>query len=181
MSSFFPHVAVDWRLEEPAALRRLSLSLVLMAVATGVLLRLYRVALLSLAGEPGWVTIVAAVAVGVAFLVGMATLHLGNFPLARWYWRAPLFGALAAVAELATSLLLTLAGAERLGSARAVVRNWSEMVLFVLLTRTLLVVLFAALLAAVVQGVRRWLVHRDRRDHTLRMAHEEQLRHSGHP
>ena len=39
---------------------------------------------------------------------------------------------------------------------------------------------FAALLAAVVQLVRRWLVHRDQRDGTLRMAHEEQLRHSGH-
>ena len=55
MSSFFPRAAVDWRLEEPAALRRLSLSLPVMAIATGVLLRLYRVALLSLDGDPGWV------------------------------------------------------------------------------------------------------------------------------
>ena len=181
MSSFFPRTAVDWRLEEPAALRRLSLSLVLMAAATGVLLRLYRAALLTLAGDPGWLLVVASIAFGVAFLVGMATLHLGNFPLARWYWRAPLFGAVAAVAELATSLLLTLVGHEPLGSGRAGMRDWSEMLVFVLLTRTLAVVLFAAVLAAVVQLVRRWLVHRDHRDDTLRAMHEEQLRHTRHP
>lgn len=179
MSSFFPRAAVDWRLEEPAALRRLSLSLVLMAVVTGVLLRAHRAALL--ASDAGGLAFAAAAALWVVLLVGMAALHLGNFPLARWYWRAPLFGLGVALTELAVSLLLTVVGVERLGSGRAGVGDWSDMVLRVLLTRTLLVVLFAALLAAVVQGVRRWLVHRDHRDATLRMAHEEQLRHSGHP
>ena len=181
MSGFFPRTAVDWRLQEPAALRRLSLSLPLMAVVTGVLLRLYRATALPLASDAGWLALGASVALGVVFFIGMATLHLGNFPLARWYWRAPLFGLAAAGAEVATSLLLTLAGAEPLGSGRALVRDWGDMVLFTLLTRTIAVVLFAALLAAVVQVVRRWLVHRDDRDGTLRMAHEEQLRHSGHP
>lgn len=181
MSGFFPRTAVDWRLEEPAALRRVSLSLPLVATLTGVLLRLYRAAALPLASDAGWLAFAAAVAFGAVFFIGMATLHLGNFPLARWYWRAPLFGLIAAGAELATSLLLTLAGAEPLGSGRAVVRDWSGMVVFTLLTRTLVVVLFAALLAAVVQLVRRWLVHRDDRGGTLRMAQEEQLRHSGNP
>lgn len=180
MSAFFPRTAVDWRLEEPAALRRLSLSLPVVAAATGVLLRLYRAAALPVASDAGWIAFGAAIALGVVFFIGMATLHLGNFPLARWYWRAPLFGLVAAIAELATSLLLTLAGAEPLGSGRAVLRDWSDMLLFTVLTRTLAVVLFAALLAAVVQVVRRWLVHRDHRDHTLRMAHDEQLRHSDH-
>jgi hypothetical protein len=181
MSSFFPRAAVDWRLEEPAALRRLSLSLPVMAVATGVLLRLYRVALLSLDGDPGWVTIAAAVAVGVAFLVGMATLHLGNYPVHRWLWRAPLFGLVAALAEVATSLLLTLVGREPLGSGRAAIADWSAMAVRVVLTRVVIVTLFALVLAGVVQLVRRWLVHRDHRDHTLQAVHEEHVRHGGHP
>ena len=92
MPSFFPRHTVEWRLEEPAAFRRLSLSLVEMAVLTGVTLRLYRAIVLTLAAQPGWLFVGVSVAVGAAFLVGMATLHLGNYPLHRWLWRAPAFG-----------------------------------------------------------------------------------------
>ena len=42
MSSFFPRNTVEWRLEEPAAFRRLSLSLVEMALLAGIVLRVLR-------------------------------------------------------------------------------------------------------------------------------------------
>ena len=181
MPSFFPRSTVEWRLEEPAAFRRLSLSLVEMAVLTGVALRLYRAILLSLAGEPGWGVVAAGIAVGVAFLVGMATLHLGNYPVHRWLWRAPLFGLVAALAEVATSLLLTLVGREPLGSGRAAMADWSAMAVRVVLTRVVIVTLFALVLAGVVQVVRVWLLRRADRDHTRRAVHDEHARHAGHP
>jgi hypothetical protein len=179
MSTFFPRHSIEWRLEEPAAFRRLSLSLVEMAVLTGVALRLYRALLLSLAGQPGWMVVGAGVAVGTAFLVGMATLHLGNFPVHRWLWRAPLFGVVAALAELATSLALTMLGREPLGTARAATADWLGMVPFVLATRVLTVVVFALVLALVVQAVRVWLLRHEHRDHTLHAVHDEQARRSG--
>jgi hypothetical protein len=182
MPSFFPRQAVEWRLEEPAAFRRLSLSLVEMAVLTGVTLRLYRAIVLSLTAQPGWLGVGVGVAVGAAFLVGMATLHLGNFPVHRWLWRAPLFGLVAAVAELATSLALTLLGREPLGTARAATADFAGLVPFVLVTRVLTVVAFAAVLGLVVQAVRVWLLRHEHRDHTLQAVHDEHVRQSGsHP
>ena len=182
MSSFFPRHTIEWRLEEPAAFRKLSLSLVEMAVLTGVVLRLYRAIVLSLAAQPGWLFVGASMAVGAAFLVGMATLHLGNYPVHRWLWRAPLFGLVAAAAELATSLVLVLLGREPMGTGRATRDDWLSMVPSVLLSRLLTVVLFALVLAGVVQLVRVWLLRRDHREHTLRAVHDdhvrqEQLRH----
>ena len=176
MPTYFPRHTVEWRLEEPAAFRRLSLSLVEMAVLTGVVLRLYRAIVLSLAARPGWLVVGAGVAVGAAFLVGMATLHLGNFPVQRWLWRAPLFGLVAAAAELATSFLLTLVGREPLGTARAATADWAGIVPFVLVTRVLVVVGFALVLALVVQAVRVWLLRHEHRDHTLKAVHDEHER-----
>ena len=176
MPSFFPRQAVEWRLEEPAAFRRLSLSLVEMAVLTGVTLRLYRAIVLSLTAQPGWLGVGVGVAVGAAFLVGMATLHLGNFPVHRWLWRAPVFGLVAAAAELATSFLLTLLGREPLGTARAGTADWAGIVPFVLVTRVLAVVAFALVLALVVQAVRVWLLRHEHREHTLQAVHEEHER-----
>ena len=182
MPSYFPRQAVEWRLEEPAAFRKLSLSLVEMGVITGVVLRLYRALLLSLAGQPGWLVVGVGVGVGAALLVGMATLHLGNFPVHRWLWRAPAFGLVAAVAEVATSYALTLLGREPLGTGRAVTADWWAMVPFVLVSRVLTVVGFALVLALVVQAVRVWLLRQEHRDHTLKAVHDEQARRSGsHP
>ena len=176
MSSFFPRHTIEWRLEEPAAFRKLSLSLVEMAVLTGVVLRLYRAIVLSLAAEPGWLFVGASMAVGAAFLVGMATLHLGNYPVHRWLWRAPAFGLVAAAAELATSFVLVLAGREPMGTGRATRDDWASMVPSVLVSRLVTVVVFALVLAGVVQLVRLWLLRRDHRDHTLRAVHDDHVR-----
>ncbi|HEY0972482.1 MAG TPA: hypothetical protein VGE02_16045 [Gemmatimonadales bacterium] len=178
MPSFFPRQTIEWRVEEPAALRRLSLSLVETAVLTGVALRLYRVIALSLAGDAsGWLFFTGTLALGAAILLGAAAMHLGNFPLHRWIWRAPAFGAVAAGAELVTSLLLIAVGREAIGTGRATFADWPGIAATVLVTRVVAVSLFAIVLAGVVQGVRVLLLRHEHRDHTVRAVHEEQLRH----
>ena len=163
MPNFFPRHTVEWRLEEPPAMRKLSLSLWEMAVLTGVALRLYRAIVVGSSAQAGWIFVASTLALGVVLLLGMATLHLGNFPVHRWLWRAPLFGLLAAGAELLTSLLLVLAGREPLGSGWATMRDWVGMAPWVVLTRVAAVSLFALLLAGVVQVVRVLLLRRQHR------------------
>lgn len=177
MPSFFPRHTVEWRLEEPAAFRKLSLSLVEMAVLTGVALRLYRAIVLALTADPGWLTVAVGVAVGTAFLAGMATLHLGNYPVHRWLWRAPLFGLVAGAAELVTSAALIAVGREPLGTGRATFHDWGDMLGGVLFSRVLVVTLFALVLGGTVQLVRIWLLHHGHREHTLRAVHEDHVRH----
>ena len=175
MAHFFPRHAVDWRLEEPAAFRKLSLSLVEMAVLTGVALRLYRAIVLGAAGSAGWLAFGVGIAAGVLFLAGMAAAHLGNYPVHRWIWRAPAFGALTGAAEALTGLFLIALHREPLGTARASWADWPSMANTTVLTRTTAVTLFALVLAAVVQGVRVLLLRRSHRDHTLRAVHHERV------
>src|SRR5690606_13306640 len=104
MPQFFPRHTTEWHLEEPAAFRKLSISLLEMALLAGVAVRLYRAILLGLAAPAGWLLLGVGFAVGAIFLLGMAAAHLGNFPLHRWLWRAPAFGALVGAAEALTSL-----------------------------------------------------------------------------
>ena len=154
MPNFFPRHTVEWRLEEPPAFRKLSLSLLEMAVLTGVALRLYRAIVVGATAQAGWLFVAGSYLLGVVLLLGMATLHLGNFPVQRWLWRAPAFALVAGAAELLTSLLLTLVGREPLGTGWATLRDWSGMAAGLLLTRLAVVSCFALLLAAIVQGVR---------------------------
>ena len=163
MPNFFPRHTVEWRLEEPPAFRKLSLSLLEMAVLTGVALRLYRAIVVAGTAQAGWIFVASTLALGVVLLLGMATLHLGNFPVHRWLWRAPVFGLVAAAAELLTSLLLVLAGREPLGTGWATVRDWVRMAPSIVLTRVAAVSLFALLLAGVVQVVRVLLLRRQHR------------------
>ena len=53
MPSFFPRNSVDIRLEEPAAFRRLSLSLFEMALLAGIVLRVLRGAPYAPSGQSG--------------------------------------------------------------------------------------------------------------------------------
>jgi hypothetical protein len=78
MTSFFPRHTVTWKIEEPPAFRRLSLSLIEMAAITGVLLRLYRALALTHAPADSWAYLGGTFAIGAVFLLGMATLHLGK-------------------------------------------------------------------------------------------------------
>ena len=174
MPPFFPRHTTEWHLEEPAAFRKLSVSLLEMALLAGVALRLYRALVLSLIAPSGWLVLGVGLAVGLVFLLGMAAAHLGNFPVQRWLWRAPAFGALAGAAEALTSLALVAMSREPLGSTRATLGDWPSMAFSMIVTRTVVICLFALVLAAVVQGVRVLLVRRERREHTLRAVHHDQ-------
>ena len=152
--SFFPRQTIEWHIEEPRAFRRLSLSLVEMALLTGVLLRVYRSFVLT-RGASGWLLFGGTLALGVLFLLFMTTAHLANFPIQRWAWRAPLFALLECTSEMLTSLLLIIIGREPYGSVRAELHDWPSMAMGTLATRALIILVWTLLLAGIVQIVRR--------------------------
>lgn len=155
MPSFFPRQTIDWReVEEPAAFRRLSLSLLEMALITGIVLRLLR-AVTFTTGRASWLVFGASLAVSIILLVAMATAHLANFSLQRWAWRAPAFAAVVTAGAMATSLLLIAMHREPEGTARADFRDWPSMALRFLLYSELIVCLWALVLAGVILLIRR--------------------------
>jgi hypothetical protein len=85
----------------------------------------------------------------------MATMHLANYPLPRWMWRAPLFALVEVAAESVTSLVLIYLGREPFGSTRASWSDWLPMTFQSFWTRELTVCGWALLLAAAVWVVRR--------------------------
>lgn len=160
MPSFFPRHAIELHLEEPRAFRRFSFSLVEMAIVTGVLLRVYRSFALT-HGSNSWWYIGGSFALGLVWLLGMATAHLANFPVQRWVWRAPLFVVVESAAEMAMSLLLLWVGREPNGTVRAELSDWPAMAAGTLLSRALVILLWALLLAGIVGVVRRTIVHEE--------------------
>ena len=155
MPSFFPRQTIDWRaVEEPAALRRLSLSLAEMGLITGVVLRLLR-AVTFTTGRVNWFVFGASLLAGLVILVGMTTAHLANFSLPRWSWRAPLFAFVTTLGARATSLLLIAMRREPEGTARADFHDWPSMTLRFLLYSELTVCLWALVLAGVIYLIRR--------------------------
>lgn len=177
MTPYFPRTTVEWKIEEPPAFRRLSRSIWEMALITGVLFRLYRALAMTTGPTDSWVYFGATFAFGILFFLGMATLHVGNFPLKHWLWRAPAFGALEAAAESLTSLGLILAHREPIGSERAHLHDWLEIAARTFVWRLVVVVLFALLLAGVVQFVRYMLLRREDRVHTAVAVHDEIAKH----
>jgi hypothetical protein len=160
MPTLFPRETVEFRLEEPKAFRKFSLSLVEMAIVTGVLLRIYRVLVLT-HGQNNWLYLGSAFALGMLFLVGMLTAHLANYPLHQYFWRAPAFAGIEVGAEMATSALLIALGHEPNGTVRAHWDDWIGMGLNALLSRGLAIVIWGLVLAGIVQLVRRTIVHED--------------------
>ena len=154
MSTFFPRHSVEWRLEEPAAFRRLSISLVEMALLAGIALRLLR-ALTFTHGRASWLFYGAAFVVGLLILLGMTTAHLANWTLKSWLWRAPLFALVEVAGEMATSLVLIALRREPEGAVRAEFHDWPSMALRAFLQSELSICLWAALLAGVILFVRR--------------------------
>ena len=153
MSGFFPIKTATFRLDETRAFRRFSYSVVEMAIVTAVVLRVYRALALSVAGANVFL-LSLSFAFGFVVLFGMVTLHLGNFTVRRWVWRAPLFGLIEAAAESLTSLALIAIHREPLGSARATFADWPGIVGSIVTWRVSAIVVFALVLAAVVQMAR---------------------------
>jgi hypothetical protein len=183
MARYFPRERVEWHLEEPRVLRKLTLSLPAMAVIAGVLVRLLRVGVSGISAS--WWGVFGAIALGLVVLLTTATAHLGNYPVKQWLWRAPLFGLAEGAAEAGVSALLTVMGVERLGSTRAHLSDWPSMAtdtiigtpgLAFLDGRIVMVSLFALVLAGVVQVVRFLLLRSENRDHTAVAIHEEHER-----
>ncbi len=154
MATFFPQHSVEWKLEEPRAFRRLSLSLIEMALLTGVVLRLLR-ALTFTHGRASWLFYGAAFVVGLLILLGMTTAYLANWTLRSWLWRAPLFALVEVAGEMATSLLLITIGREPEGAVRAEFHDWPSMALRAFLQSEVSICVWAALLAGVIIFVRR--------------------------
>jgi hypothetical protein len=167
MSQFFPRKTTEIRIREPRAFRRLSYSLVEMALVTGVVVRTYRLLILT-HGANNWLYFGASFAVGAVLLLGMVTAHLANFPLHQYVWRAPAFAAIEVAAEMVTSALLIAIGHEANGTVRAHWDDWIGMGLNALLIRGIAIIVWSAILAGSVQLVRRTVVHED--EDTKRVA-----------
>ena len=174
MTPYFPRTTVEFRIEEPPAFRKFTMSIAEMAIVTGLLYRLYRALAMTAGPTQSWWYFGLTFVVGVLFVFGMATLHLGNFPLHRWLWRAPVFALIEAAAESLTSLALIFAHREPMGSARAQPHDWLEISARTLLWRLGGICAFALVLAGVVQFVRYMLLRREHRLHTAVAVHEKQ-------
>jgi hypothetical protein len=177
MARFFPTQTLTWKIEEPAAFRRVSMSLVEMAVLTGVVLRVYR-ALARSYDAGGSFYLVMTFTAGFLLLFGMATLHLGNFPVRHWTWRAPLFAAVEAATEAVVSLLLIALHREPLGSTQAEFGDWPAITAGIFGWRVTTIVLYVLLLAGVVQISRYFLIRREHRGHTFEAVHHTAERES---
>lgn len=151
----FPRQSIIWKLEEKTTLQRITLSLAWYGFGIGVVMRLYRWgALVLLAPEsPG--AVLGTIGFGVILMCALATGHLANRSFRSWPWRVPAIGALIALGESVTSLVLTLLHQERLGRATATLADWPGAVVSILLSRVVIVTAFALVLSAVVVALRK--------------------------
>ena len=152
----------EWEGHGPGSFRKLAFSTVEMAVITGLLIRVFRAFLLTNAGNDQPLLLGIGFLIGAVFLFAMVTLHLGNFPLRHWVWRAPVFAVLVAATELIVSAALIALGREPLGTARATFADWPGMAADVLLLRLAAISAYSLALAVIVQWTR---------THSLRKAH----------
>lgn len=167
MADFFPRKTIAWEVvEDPTALRRFSNSLPEMALVTGVTLRLYRAYVLSHGSPESGLWVGSTLVIGAMLLLAMLTVHLANFTVRHWWWRAPAFAVLEAGTEIVMSLALTAVGLEKIGSRVASLTDWLPIAAQVLAWRVLLILPFTILLAVVVTMVRRLLVSREHRTST---------------
>ena len=143
----------EWDLEEPAAFSKIARSRVELALITGVVIRLFRAVVLT-QGNVTSAYLGAALVLGTLFLLGMATLHLGRFPLREWPWRAPLFAVFETAGEMLVSLVLIALHREPWGTARAEFTDWQPMATGVVFWRVLAVSVWALLLGGTVSFVR---------------------------
>jgi hypothetical protein len=153
MAKYFPRTTNEIRSDEPSAFRALTRSVVEIGLLTGVVIRLFRSLVLT-HGSNSWLYLGGMFAIGAIFLFAMTTIHLANFPLRRWMWRAPTLGVLVAAGEVAASLMLITAGREPTGTVRAELADWPGMAVSVLLFRMTAVCGWALLLAGAVTVAR---------------------------
>ena len=161
MSRYFPLHTQEMLQIEPPGFRRLSLSLVEMACITGVVIRLLRAVTAQYGSATNWMYLASVIVLGAVILFGMTSLHLANFTLRQWLWRAPAFAIAESSAEMLTSAALILVGREPFGTDLAVWDQWWSLAALTLLARIPTVCLFAAILALTIQVVRRVVIARE--------------------
>lgn len=155
MHPIFPRDVVHWREQSVSALRKATLSLVEMAALTGLVVRLLRAVVLGSSTGGNWMVLVAGVTIGIVVLCGALTAHVMNFPVRRWMVRVPLFALVEAAAEAGMSSVLIALGREPFGAGRASWGDWWTLAGQTLVERSLVLVVFALLLAGCVQLARR--------------------------
>ena len=171
--SFFPRQSINWaHLDEPHAIRRFSIAWWALPLLAGVVVRLAR-SLVFAAGSTSVLTPIVYGAVLVVVVCGALTAHVGNFTVRQWIWRVPLFAALEAAAESVVSLGLIVAGVEQLGSDPATTGQWPLTAVTILRDRLILLGIYAAVLAVVVEFVRFVVLKRADRDAMDTEADEE--------
>lgn len=177
MAEFFPRNTIAWRIEQPHALRRLALSLPQMALVTGIAMRLWRSYVLTHGSPESWAWVGGTFLVGASFLFLMCAIHLANFTLRNWLWRAPLFAALEAGTEILMSLALTTVNLEPLGAEMAELSDWLPTATRILYWRLFGVLAFAAVLGVVVSVLRRLILVAEDRGHTVAAVHRATAEH----
>ena len=155
MVRFAPTQTGAWDAYEASAVRKFSRSLTAMAIVTGVSWRVLRAGFLGTGPTESPLFFGSVIALGVLVFFGMATLHVGNFPLKRWVWRVPVFALVEGLAEVGTSALLIALGHEPYGSAMAEWGDLASIAITVLSTHVLVLSMYGGILALVVQGIRR--------------------------
>lgn len=167
MTEFFPRHSVAWRIEQPHALRRLSASLPQMALVTGIVMRLWRSYALTHGSAESWAWVGGTFLVGASFLCLMCAIHLANFTLRNWIWRAPLFAVLESGTEIVVSLALTTVNLEPLGAEMAELSDWLPTATRILFLRLGGLIAFAVVLGVVVSILRRLILVAEDRGHTM--------------
>lgn len=145
--------------------QRISHSLVEMALIAGVLVRVLHMLFNAHGAELDWHSLVGTVFVVPVVLLAFAAVYLANYPVGQWLWRAPVFALVEVVVEAFTSLALVAAGRERWGTGRAAVGDWPSIASRILAWRFTMVCLFALVLGAIVQWVRRREFAAERKHH----------------
>lgn len=171
MTEFFPRHSVAWRIEQPHALRRLSVSLPQMALVTGIVMRLWRSYALTHGSADSWAWVGGTFLVGASFLCLMCAIHLANFTLRNWLWRAPLFAVLESGTEIIVSLALTTLNLEPLGAEMAELSDWLPTATRILVWRLSGLITFAIVLGVVVSILRRLILVAEDRGHTVAAVH----------
>lgn len=152
-------VSAGLSMREPPAFIKLARSVVEMALVTGVVIRLYRALVLTHAGSGLYIGTMFLI--GSAFVLLMAAVHLGRFPLRQWTWRAPVFGALESAFESIVSLGLIAANREPLGTGAATFGDWPGIATTIFVRHVIVISAFALLLALTVKLVRYQLLKRE--------------------
>src|SRR5688572_25453521 len=101
------------------AFQRISQSLIEMALITGLLVRVLHVVFNTYGDAPDSRSFIGAFVLLPIILLALATVHLANYPVKEWLWRAPVFALGEAVVEAFASLALIAIGRERWGTGRA--------------------------------------------------------------